>query len=181
MAAVKSAGRRHHLHVVRTPGSRAAAMHAPPASTSCCSLTAVLTILGLTMVLSAGSVSATQGYDGNPFWYFQRQGARAVVGVIALMVAVRLPHAVWQKIAVPAVVVLVPLMLVALHHSAGSSLYGASRWIDLGYLTLQPSEFMKLAIVAFAATVLTKKWGTLDDPVHLLIRSPRSCSGWPCS
>ena len=75
----------------------------------------------------------------------------------------------WQKIAVPAVVVLVPLMLVALHHSAGSSLYGASRWIDLGYLTLQPSEFMKLAIVAFAATVLTKKWGTLDDPVHLLI------------
>ena len=53
--------------------------------------TAVLTILGLTMVLSAGSVSATQGYDGNPFWYFQRQGAYAVVGVIALMVAVRLP------------------------------------------------------------------------------------------
>ena len=28
---------------------------------------------------------------------------------------------------------------------------------------------MKLAIVAFTATVLTKKWGTLDDPVHLLI------------
>ena len=170
MAGRKTTGRRHHLHVVRTPGSRGAAMHAARVNVLLLLVpTAVLTILGLTMVLSAGSVSATQGYDGNPFWYFQRQGAYAVVGVIALMVAVRLPHAVWQKIAVPAVVVLVPLMLVALHHSAGSSLYGASRWIDLGYLTLQPSEFMKLAIVAFAATVLTKKWGALDDPVHLLI------------
>ena len=53
--------------------------------------------------------------------------------------------------------------------SAGTSLYGASRWIDLGPVTLQPSELMKLAMVAFAATVLTKKWGKLDDPVHLLI------------
>ena len=162
--------RRHHLRVVRAPGRRAAAMHAARVNVLLLLVpTAVLTVLGLTMVLSAGSVSATQGYDGNPFWYFQRQGVYAVIGVVALLIALRLPHTVWQKIAVPAVVLLVPLMLVALHHSAGSSLYGASRWIDLGYVTLQPSEFMKLAIVAFTATVLTKKWGTLDDPVHLLI------------
>jgi len=162
--------RRHHLRVVRAPGRRAAAMHAARINVLLLLVpTAVLTILGLTMVLSAGSVSATQGYDGNPFWYFQRQGVYAAIGVVALLIALRLPHTVWQKIAVPAVVLLVPLMLVALHHSAGSSLYGASRWIDLGYVTLQPSEFMKLAIVAFTATVLTKKWGTLDDPVHLLI------------
>ena len=44
---------------------------------------AVLTMLGLVMVLSAGSVSATQGYDGNPFWYFQRQVLYALVGVVA--------------------------------------------------------------------------------------------------
>ncbi len=162
--------RRHHLRVVRAPGRRAGAMHAARVNVLLLLVpTAVLTVLGLTMVLSAGSVSATQGYDGNPFWYFQRQGVYAVVGIVALLIALRLPHTVWQKIAVPAVVLLVPLMLVALHHSAGSSLYGASRWIDLGYVTLQPSEFMKLAVVAFTATVLTKKWGTLDDPVHLLI------------
>lgn len=163
-------GQRHHLRVVRTPSRRADALHAARVNVLLLLVpTAVLTMLGLTMVLSAGSVSATQGYDGNPFWYFQRQGIYAIVGVVALLVAVRLPHIVWQKLAVPMIVLLVPLMLVALHHPAGSSLYGASRWIDLGYLTLQPSEFMKLAVVAFAATVLTKKWGSLDDPVHLLI------------
>jgi cell division protein FtsW len=131
--------------------------------------TAVLTMLGLVMVLSAGSVSATQGYDGNPFWYFQRQGIYAVGGVIALALAIRIPHTVWQKLALPMVSLLLPLMLVALHPSAGSALYGASRWIDLGPVTLQPSEFMKLAIVTFGAAVLTKKWARLDDPAHLLI------------
>ena len=130
---------------------------------------AVLTVLGLAMIMSAGSVSATQGYDGNPFWYFQRQGIYAIAGIAVLVAAVRLPHTVWRKLAVPMLMVLVPLMLVALHPSVGTSLHGASRWIDLGPVTLQPAEMLKLAMVAFAAAVLTKKWGKLDDPVHLLI------------
>ena len=169
------AGRRTHrrqqgLRLVRTPTRRAEAMHAARVNVLLLLVpAAVLTMLGLVMVLSAGSVSATQGYDGNPFWYFQRQGIYAVVGVLALLLAVRMPHTVWQKLAVPMLVALLPLMFIALHPSAGSSLYGASRWIDLGPVTVQPSEFMKLAIVAFAATVLTKKWGRLDDPGHLLV------------
>ena len=83
--------------------------------------TAVLTVLGLAMILSAGSVSATQGYDGNPFWYFQRQGIYAVVGVAAFLAAAKLPHVAWRKLAVPMLVVMVPLMLVSLHPSAGTA------------------------------------------------------------
>ena len=167
-APVRAAG---HLRVVREPRHRRAdAMHAARVSMLLLlAPTAVLTVLGLAMILSAGSVSATQGYDGNPFWYFQRQGIYAVVGVVAFLAAARLPHAAWKKLAVPMLVALVPLMLISLHPSAGTSLYGASRWIDLGPLTLQPSEFLKLAMVAFTATVLTRKWTKLDDPAHLLI------------
>ncbi len=130
--------------------------------------TAILLVLGLTMVLSAGSISAVEGY-GTSFWYFQRQSIYAVAGGLALTVAWRLPYSIWQKLAVPMVVAVVPLMVIALHPSSGTALYGASRWIDLGPVTLQPSEFMKLAMVAFAATVLTKKWRYLDDPGHLLV------------
>jgi cell division protein FtsW len=129
---------------------------------------AMLTVLGLAMVMSAGSVSATQGYDGNAFWYFQRQGIYAVAGLVALVIAIRLPHTVWRRLAVPMLLILIPLMLVAFT-SVGTSLHGASRWIDLGPVTVQPAELMKLAMIAFAATVLTAKWGKLDDPVHLLI------------
>lgn len=160
-----------HLRVVPSAEARRPdAMHAARVSMLLLlAPTAVLTVLGLAMILSAGSVSATQGYDGNPFWYFQRQGVYAVVGVAAFLVAAKLPHTAWRKLALPMLIVLVPLMLVSLHPSAGTSLYGASRWIDLGPLTLQPSEFMKFAMVVFTATVLATKWTKLDDPAHLLI------------
>ena len=158
-----------HLRVV-PEARRADAMHAARVSMLLLlAPTAVLTVLGLAMILSAGSVSATQGYDGNPFWYFQRQGIYAVVGVAAFLAAAKLPHVAWRKLAVPMLVVMVPLMLVSLHPSAGTSLYGASRWIDLGPLTLQPSEFLKFAMVVFTAAVLSTKWTKLHDPAHLLI------------
>jgi cell division protein FtsW len=67
------------------------------------------------------------------------------------------------------VLLILPLMVIALHPTSGTTFAGASRWIDLGPVTLQPSEFMKLAMVVFAATVLSKKWSRLEDPVHLLI------------
>lgn len=131
--------------------------------------TAILTVVGLTMVLSAGSISAVEGYDGNGFWYFQRQSIYAIAGCIALVGIWRMPYRIWQRLALPLVLVIIPLMLVALHGSAGSAFYGASRWIDLGPVTLQPSEFLKIGLVALAATVLTKKWRQLDGWLHVVV------------
>ena len=89
--------------------------------------------------------------------------------MIALVVAARLPYAAWKKLAVPMMIAILPLMLIALHPASGIALYGASRWIQVGPVTIQPSEFAKLALIAFTATVLTKKWNKLDDLGHLAI------------
>lgn len=128
-----------------------------------------LTLAGLVMVLSAGSVSAAQGYDGNSFWYFQRQVVYALVGVVAAVLVARTPPKIWKALSLPLLVVTSALMLIAAHPASGTSLYGASRWIDVGPVTLQPSEFAKLGLVAFTATILARKWGRLDDLGHLLI------------
>ncbi len=166
----KDASARPELRVVRSPERprRDAAAASRHSIALLLIPTALLTVLGLAMVLSAGSISAVEGY-GTSFWYFNRQAIYAVAGVIAMVVAARLPYAIWQKLAVPMMLAILPLMLIALHPSSGTALYGASRWIDLGPVTLQPSEFMKLALVAFTATVLTKKWNKLDDLGHLAI------------
>jgi cell division protein FtsW len=131
--------------------------------------TAVLLVLGVTMVLSAGSISSVVGWKGDAFHYGKWQTVYAVVGTAALFLAWRLPHTVWQRLAAPAVLAVIPLMVLALRPSSGTALYGASRWIDIGPVTVQPSEFMKFALVAFTAAVLTKKWNKLDDPMHLLL------------
>jgi cell division protein FtsW len=130
--------------------------------------TALLTVTGLVMVLSASSVSAFTTY-GSSFWFFNRQLLYAALGCVLFLLTSRMRYRVWQRISVPFLIVTIGLLLLALHPAAGTSAYGASRWIDLGSFTLQPSELAKLALVAFAATVLTKKWNKLDDPLHLLI------------
>ena len=52
--------------------------------------TALLTVVGLVMILSAGSISAVEGY-GTSFWYFNRQALYALAGVIGLVVTARRP------------------------------------------------------------------------------------------
>jgi cell division protein FtsW len=128
-----------------------------------------LTAMGLVMVLSAGSVSAAQGYGGNSFWYFQRQVLYALVGVTVAVVLARIEPRRWRVIGLPLLAVAAVLMAIAAQPASGTALYGASRWIDLGPLTIQPSEIAKLGLVATTATILTKKWGRLHELGHLLI------------
>jgi cell division protein FtsW len=130
---------------------------------------AFLTSFGLVMVLSAGSVSAAQGYDGNSFWYFQRQILYALVGAAVAIGASRVPYRAWRALSLPLLSGAAILMLIAAHPGSGTAFSGASRWIDFGPITLQPSEFAKLGMVAFAASVLTAKSSKLDDPAHLLL------------
>jgi cell division protein FtsW len=130
--------------------------------------TALLTVIGLVMILSAGSISAVEGY-GTSFWYFNRQTVYAVVGLVGLGVIARIPSAFWRRAAIPLLLALIPLMLLTLHSRVGSSLYGASRWIDLGPVTLQPAEFAKLLTICSAAAILSRPWKRLDRPRDLLL------------
>lgn len=128
----------------------------------------LLTVIGLVEVFSASSVVAYQTY-GNSFYFFERQVLYAAMGFVAMLGASRMRYRAWQRLSVPFLAICVVLLVIALHPTAGASAYGASRWIDLGPFTLQPSEFAKLALIAFAATVLSRKWELLDDPWHVFL------------
>ena len=120
------------------------------------------------MILSAGSISAVEGY-GTSFWYFNRQTLYAAAGVVGLVVTARLPYSFWRRAAIPMLLALLPVMLLTLHPALGSSLYGASRWIDLGPITLQPAEFAKLLTICSAAAILSRPWKHLQRPRDALL------------
>ena len=162
------------LRVVRTPARR---VRKDPAAAARAARTnmilllvpaALLTAIGVIEVFSASSVYAFTTYD-NSFWFLERQGIYAAIGIGALLVTARMRYAAWRRLSAPLLVVSVALLLLALHPTAGSSVYGASRWIGLGPFTLQPSEIAKLSLVAFAATVLARKEGKLDNWLHLAL------------
>ena len=130
--------------------------------------TACLVVTGLVMVLSASSVSAFAQY-GDSFVFVQRQAAYAVVGVGALLLASKMRPEAWRRLAWPLLLITLAMLVLVLVPSTGIEAYGSSRWFQLGPVTVQPSELAKLTLVVFAAAVLTKKWGRLDDLGHLAI------------
>ncbi len=128
----------------------------------------LLTGIGLVMVLSASSVSSAIEY-GTSFLFLKRQAVYAAIGTVALIATARISYRRWQAFSPVLLVLSVVLMGLALHPSIGSTRGGSARWIELGPVTFQPSELAKLAMVMFAATILTRKWKRLDDPAHLAI------------
>jgi cell division protein FtsW len=129
---------------------------------------AALTAIGLIMVLSASSVSSYAQY-GSSFLFFKRQAMYASVGIVALITTARMRYAVWQRLAMPMVGASVLLLLLVLRPGAGTVAGGSARWIAVGPITIQPSELAKLAVIAFAATILARKQHLLYRPMHLLL------------
>jgi cell division protein FtsW len=130
--------------------------------------TTVLTIIGVVMVLSASYVFSYVEF-GSSFLFFKRQAVYAVVGFGALLLTSRMRYTVWQRLAGPFLGVTTLLLVLVLHPSAGTVAGGSARWIALGPVTIQPSEFAKLALIAFGATVLAQRWRNLDDLRGLLL------------
>jgi cell division protein FtsW len=127
----------------------------------------VLTALGIVEVFSASSVYAFTQFN-NSFWFFDRQLVYAALGIAAALLTSRMHYRAWRRLALPLLVVSVGLLVLALRASSASA-NGASRWIALGPLTVQPSEFAKLALIVFSAAVLSRKQNRLHDWRHLAL------------
>ena len=122
-------------------------------------VTAVLVVFGLAAVYGASSLVTTSGGQvGASFALRQALGA-AVGGLLATILA-RLDYHVWQRFAWPllgAVAFLLVIPLLPFTHAIAPTLNGARRWVDIGVLTIQPSEIAKYAVVVWTAMLAAKK------------------------
>ena len=120
--------------------------------------TLVITVLlllsiGLVMLLSASSPTSLQEYN-NSYKYFLRQLVFAVLGLIAMYFISRIDYRIYQKFYKLAWwLSFISLILVLV---IGTDSHGAKRWIDLGFTTVQPSEFVKFFMIIFYAGILVK-------------------------
>ena len=130
--------------------------------------TALLTVLGLVMVLSSSSVEAI-GTGGGSYALFLRQTAWAVAGVAALLVFSRLPVRVFKALAWPAFGVAVILLALVAFSPLGVTVGGNRNWLGIGGFRMQPSEAAKLALALWAAAVLERKHRLVTQVRHALI------------
>jgi cell division protein FtsW len=134
-------------------------------------VTLSLVAFGMVMVYSATSASATIG-GGNPAYYLKRQGIYALLGVVVLLVATRWNYHRLRHLA--PMLVLGSLFLLLLVLVVGDRVNGASRWLQLGPATFQPSELAKPALAIWTALYLARRpvphtLAELARPIGLLV------------
>jgi len=121
-----------------------------------------LTCFGVVMVYSASNIMADKRYhDG--FFFLKRQGLFALVGLSIMLVAMRINYHFWKKMAVPALLLCLVLLVMVLIPGIGGKAGGSSRWIKLPGFNLQPSEMAKVALIMFMAFSLDRKQDKVKD------------------
>ena len=123
-------------------------------------VTFLLMGLGLVMVYSATVYSTTspgmlKQTQGNGMFFLERQFKFVLAGIAFLAVTTFVPFHWFRKAAVPAMIVgLISMVGVLI---VGRERLGAVRWFDLGSISIQPGEFVKLAFVMWLAYSLANK------------------------
>lgn len=111
----------------------------------------ILLLFGLIMISSAGVVVSKTRF-GNEYYFFNHQLLYGVIpGLIALFVVQKIHYSFWKKVAVPMFIGSLILLILVFIPGIGTRLQGASRWIDLGPISFQPTEIMKLSIILYLA------------------------------
>ena len=133
---------------------------------------AVIVIISLIVIGSATHINTS---NDDRYWYVQRQGIFAIVNCLIVFFMLHFDYKILQKygnhLYIFNLIMLIAVMVL------GHSALGAQRWIQIGPITLQPSEFSKIIMIVSLAALLENKIGKLNTfkdllPVALYVGLP---------
>ncbi len=113
-----------------------------------------LSIFGLMMISSAGVFYGATRFN-DPNYFLKHQFLFGFIpGIFVLYVFSKIDYHFWKKISVPMFIISLVCLVLVFIPGIGSNAYGASRWINLGPVSFQPSEMVKLFIIIYLAAWL---------------------------
>lgn len=116
----------------------------------------ILLSIGLIMVASA-SMSVADALFGSPFYFLVRHLVYIFLGIAVGLFAMRVPIATWQRFSGVLLLTGFILLVLVLIPGIGRRINGSMRWIGVGPLTLQPSEFAKFAVIIYMSAYLLRR------------------------
>ena len=115
-------------------------------------LACTLIAIGIVTVFDASYAPALHA-QLSPYHLLGRQAKWAACGLVGMIVALCVPYWFWRRFATHAVWLSIILLGLCFVPHVSHSIHGASRWIGPSALQIQPSEFAKLALIVFLASV----------------------------
>lgn len=109
-----------------------------------------LSVFGVIAVYSASSYVAKADY-GNEFYFALKQAVGVLLGIVAMTITANVDYHKYFGKCKWAYLFGLILLVLCFVPFLSVEVYGAKRWINLGFFTLQPSEIAKFAYVFFVA------------------------------
>ena len=120
-------------------------------------LLSALALLGLGLVMVASSsISIAERELSEPLFYFWRQFTYSIVGLVAGFIVFKLRLDLLQKAGPALIIISMFLLMLVLIPGLGKNVNGSIRWLNLGVVSLQVSELVKLATVIYLAGYLVR-------------------------
>ncbi len=122
-------------------------------------LVVALLALGLVMVYSASVALPDNPKFArySPTHFLGRHALFIAISLLAALLTVQVPVAVWERAAPWLFVASLLLLALVLVPQVGKGVNGARRWIPMGFMSFQPSELAKLAMAMYAASYMVRK------------------------
>ncbi|CAH1207127.1 putative peptidoglycan glycosyltransferase FtsW [Paenibacillus plantiphilus] len=138
-------------------------------------LTLLLVGFGLVMVFSASSNTAviTEKFNYDAFHFTKRQVIFAIIGIVMMLFIMNIPYPAFKK---GFIIYFIPVMiLLALVPIIGVEINGARSWLQIGGISIQPTEFAKLGLILYLGSLIAKKGEKFRDfkkglmPVFIIV------------
>lgn len=126
----------------------------------------ILAVVGVLLVVGLGATMSASSVEGilensDRLAVFKRQLRWVAVGAAAMLATSRIPYSKYRAAALPVLIASASGLLLVL--ALGVIRGGARRWIEVGSITVQPSEIAKLGMVVFLAAALTGLGDRVSD------------------
>jgi len=127
----------------------------------------LITIIGFIMVFSTTSTLGLK--SGDAFYYVKRDILYILAGIAAMIYGVNMDYKKLQKNSLIIFVFSLFCLLLVFIPKVGITMGGASRWINLGLFSFQPSEIAKISTIIFLANMIANKRSKMKDFVYGLL------------
>ncbi|CAB4613378.1 MAG: putative lipid II flippase FtsW [Actinobacteria bacterium] len=128
-------------------------------------LTGFLVVFGLVMVLSSSSIDSLVA-NRDAYYIFSRQFVYALIGLALMLVIASLPVSFIRNRV--GLVLLIGFGLQLAVPFIGISVNGNTNWLSIAGFTLQPSEFLKLALIMYMGWFISNREFEMDNPQRVL-------------
>ncbi len=130
----------------------------------------ILSVLGAVMVYSASSFKAQERFN-NSQYYFQNHLLKVLAGFAVLILGAKINYKLWLKLSLTMLILSFGALIYLLVGPGVEAIRGSKRWLDLGPLQIQPSDFARMSLILLLSARLVKAPSNPGDSLRDMIKN----------